>query len=379
VLTTGVEVAGDDTVVVKRVPAGAGPIESLRREGERLLAASHPGVVRVIRSAPVGEGWELVTGYGGRSLATIETPPVAEAASIVAALASTMADLHEIGIAHGRIDPSHVLVGDGGRPRLCGFGDGAASPKPEDDVAALGALLELLLGLDAEPEPIPDRRWGARRRWRGWERRALLLLADQATADDPTLRPTARRLAAGIAAAVPAAGASGAEDERDPADRHQASTEVTAGSARRLLPIVLAVSGAVLIGAAVVRLRAPEAEASAPGDGAATTAVSVAEPAPGSLVVDAGRRYRVGQDGDRVLVADWRCDGRPTPAVFRPSTQEVFVFDRWTASEPLSVRPTATVDGGVEMLGGQGTDGCPELSVRTADGALVPVSLAGLR
>jgi len=57
----------------------------------------------------------------------------------------------------------------------------------------------------------------------------------------------------------------------------------------------------------------------------------------------------------------------------------VVVFDRWTACEPLSVRPTATVDGGVEMLGGQGTDGCPELSVRKADGAVVPVSLAGLR
>ena len=49
---------------------------------------------------------------------------------------------------HGRLDASHILVGDHGRPVLCGFGDGCVDARPEDDVAALGVLLGDLLGGD---------------------------------------------------------------------------------------------------------------------------------------------------------------------------------------------------------------------------------------
>jgi hypothetical protein len=383
---TGVEVRGDDTVVVKRVSGGPAAVEVLRREGERLRHATHPGVVSIIRSAPAADGWELVLSYGGRSLATLERPSVAEAATIVAGLASTMADLHEIGITHGRIEPSHVLVSDSGCPRLCGLGGGALAAAPEDDVASLGALLEHLLGGDEDPEPIPERRWGTRRRWRGWERRALLTLADQATAEDAGRRPTARRLAAAIAAAVPAAergpaSASPDHDGVDPVERlRPASEEGSVRSPRRALPVALAAVGVVLAIAAVERLRAADVEATAPPRASDPLAdVRIAAPVPGSVVVEDGQRYRVGQAGDHLLVADWSCEGRPTPAIFRPSTDEVFVFDRWTASEPLSVRPTATVADAVEMLSDQGSDGCPELALRTAHGELVTVALDGFR
>jgi hypothetical protein len=300
----------------------------------------------------------------------------------VAGLASTLADLHEIGIAHGRIEASHVLLSDSGVPRLCGFGDGAVPASPEDDVAALGALLEQLLGADDEPEPIPERRWGSRRRWRGWERRALLLLADQAAADDPSRRPTARRLAAAIAAAVPAVeGTSTAKHFVDPIERLRPDAEEgSPPPARRAMALGLIGLGVVMAIVGVQRLRAPEGPANVPPPAGASVAdVQIAEPAIGSLVVEDGRRYRVGQEGDHLLVGDWACDGRPTPALFRPATHEVFVFDRWTATEPLSVSPTATVRDGVEMQSATGDDGCPELSLRTADGAVVPVSLEGLR
>ncbi|MFL6204708.1 MAG: hypothetical protein ACJ739_05105 [Acidimicrobiales bacterium] len=378
--TTAVEVVGDDTVVVKRVPAAA--VDVLRREGERLRHAEHPGVVSIVRDGPTADGWELVTAYAGRSLATLERLPVAEVAGIVAGLASTTADLHEIGIVHGRIDPSHVLVGDAGSPRLCGFGDGTTPARPEDDVAALGALLELLLGVDDEPEPIPDRRWGPRRRWRGWERRALLLLADQATAEDAAQRPTARRLAAGIAAAVPAAepARSGpGEDAVEPSERRHLAAGPPVPSARRGLPLLLAMAGVVLAVAAVARLWSSERGDPAAPVGGSVTDVQVAATVPGSLVVDGGRRYRVGEDGDHLLVGDWWCDGRPTPAVFRPTTHEVFVFERWSASEPLAVPPSATVVGAVEMVADRGSDGCPNLSVRTEDGSLVAVPLDEVR
>jgi len=379
---TGVEVVGDDAVVVKRVSGGAAAVDALRREGERLRRATHPGVVSVVRSVPSADGWELVLAHGGRSLATLAPPSASEAATIVAGLASTMADLHEIGISHGRIEPSHVLLGDSGLPRLCGFGDGALPSAPEDDVAALGALLEQLLGAEAEEEPIPDRRWGTRRRWRGWERRALLLLADQATSEDPSRRPTARRLAAAIAAAVPVADRVDPTTERevDPIDRLRPDSHVGATSSRRRgVPMVLAAFGAVLLVAAAQRLRSPDSDGSSSSLLGPRGDVLEAEPVAGSLLVEDGRRYRVGQDGDHLLVADWACDGRPTPAVFRPSTHEVFVFDRWTGTEPLAMRPMATVDDAVGMISGAASDGCPELSLRTGDGALVHVSLEGVR
>ena len=70
-VTIGVEAAGEaDAVVVKRA-IGEAAAEALRREGERLVRASHPGVVSVVRSAPTADGWELVMGHGGRPLSTL--------------------------------------------------------------------------------------------------------------------------------------------------------------------------------------------------------------------------------------------------------------------------------------------------------------------
>ena len=145
---------GDDPVVVKRASAGA--VEALRREGERVRQASHPGVVSVLRSAPVGDDWELVLAHGGRSLSTLQRPTATQVAGIVAGVCSTLADLHEIGITHGRLDPSHVLIGDNGRPRLCGLGDGSVPASPEDDVEAVGKLLIELLGNDEDAADVNE-------------------------------------------------------------------------------------------------------------------------------------------------------------------------------------------------------------------------------
>lgn len=49
----------------------------------------------------------------------------------------------------------------------------------------------------------------------------------------------------------------------------------------------------------------------------------------GVLHLDDGSRYRVGEPGDVLLEGDWDCDGRPTPALYRPATGEVFTFPRW--------------------------------------------------
>ena len=157
-------------------------------------------------------------------------------------LASTVADLHQLGLVHGRIDPSHVLLGANQRPILCGFTGGGtqgdvpppgpgsmstyrdpaepldAPPSTAADVYALGALLRVLVvGDGVDVEPIPERRFVLRRGrpWTGYLRRTLLTLADQCTDDQPLRRPTARRLAADIESVLPTTRPSTAVDDVD--------------------------------------------------------------------------------------------------------------------------------------------------------------------
>ena len=111
---------------------------------------------------------------------------------------------------------------------------------------------------------------------------------------------------------------------------------------RRLLAMALAVAG-VALAVAFTRLHSAADHPVTPSGVAAPDDLRIAEPAVGSVVVANGKRYRVGQDGDRLLIGDWACDGEATPAAFRPSTHEVFVFDRWAIDRPLAIEPTATV------------------------------------
>lgn len=202
-------------VVIKAFP-GEGGVQRCAEEGDRLRAARHPGVVELVATNGLDTGPSLTLAWaGGRTLET-ERPALATVAALLASLCSTVADLHGLGIVHGRIDPSHVVVDGEGRPRLCGFGpDPDPSLGAADDVGALGSLLARLVDGEPEVEPIPEQRWG-RRRWRGFVRRSLQTLADQATDDDPIHRPTARQLAKSIAETVPEARLARPEPARAP-------------------------------------------------------------------------------------------------------------------------------------------------------------------
>ena len=391
VSTTRVESVGDRPVVVKRAPGPAG--ERLRREADRLERASHPGVVTVVHHGATDDGWELRTRHAGRPVSSVGRLTVSQVASLAAGVASTLADLHDLGIVHGRLDESHVLLGEHGRPVLCGFGDGEPPARPEDDVAALGGLLDRWLGADDAGEPIPDRRWRGHRPWDGWDRRALLLLADQAVADPPTRRPTARRLAAAITDAVP--GSARVDDSPatsgghprgiDPMDPLRASAHLelpTAWASARTVIAVVVTLAALLVGVGGVRIHANRAapEASIPPVAAPPTTDEVARvevrtgiPVASTGLEQGGRRYRVGQPGDEVLIDDWDCDGQATPALLRPSTGEVFVFPRWIDEGTLAVQPEGQVAGAHALLGEAADGACPTLSVRTVAGEVVPV------
>ena len=53
----------------------------------------------------------------------------------------------------------------------------------------------------------------------------------------------------------------------------------------------------------------------------------------GAVLEHGGHRYGVGAPGDFVQTGDWDCDGQATPAIVRPSTGHVVLFDAWPAPD----------------------------------------------
>jgi eukaryotic-like serine/threonine-protein kinase len=400
---------------------GARDRDRLQHEAAVLEAARHPGVVELVAGPGEGDGDSLTTAWAGdTSLDIAARCSVQEAAAVVASLADTVADLHGLGLVHGRIEPSHVILSPGGRPVLCGFAGGGhlgsvppdASPPPDDycdptaptgvplapstDVFGLGTLLhDLVVDGAAECEPIPDRRWPMARvrPWTGYVDRALLTIADQATADDPERRPSARELAAAIRDAVPDAhlpfdgddvlarvGSTGGVHERS--GRHPFTLALAA------VVLALVMLGVTSLGSAPPRvaLRDTSAAATTTTTPAATSVESLdtlprlrpAAPTPviaSDGAVELGdQRFAVGATGDVLALGDWDCDGVATPAVLRPSTGSVFRFDRWaTADAELTVRPAATIIGAVGLRADLAADGCARLVALLADGTHIAV------
>lgn len=400
-MTHSTEIRADDraAVVVKRATGPGAAI--LRAEGERLRAAAHPGVVEVLESAGTDDDWELRLAHAGRALAIAGPLTTAQVAALTAAVAATLADLHDGGIVHGRVDARHVLVNGQGRPVLCGFGP-STDAEPVDDVAALGALLAELLGSTADMEPIPERRW-RRRSWSGWDRRTLLLLADQACAEPPTRRPPARRLAAAITAAVPdallaplASGTPAPSPSGDPPSPAGNRLTLLAGATAVVLLVAVGGVHTLLAGDSPTTLAArPSATTTtalpSSTDLPPTTTDAVPAPcvvlpggAPGACTpvrvvgtaVQAGPAcYEIGAPGDELVLGDWDCDGAATPAVLRPATGDVFVFGSWAAQGEVVVRPVAHVEGADELVVvASGPGGCAGLVARTPAGP-VPVDL----
>lgn len=202
------------TLAVKTATS-ADDMARLAEEAQRLRQASHPGVVTLVDHHVDSDRAELHTRYAGDSLERW-SGTLAQVAGVIAAVTTTLADLHEVGLVHGRIDRSHVVVGPDGRPQLCGFAPAEPAARPADDVAAVGRLLEQLIAETGTARPAPGQRRSQRprvgtRRWLGRfrgpvaEQRALARLTTQARDPNADRRPTARALARSILAVVPGA------------------------------------------------------------------------------------------------------------------------------------------------------------------------------
>ncbi len=404
-LTTHRVVTGPDgqPVLVKRATTPEGRAR-LTGEASVLRALAHPGIVRVVGDAHDEASTELHLAWvGAHSLATVAGLPVAAAGTIVGQVAAVVADLHRAGIGHGRLGADHVLLGTDGRVVLTGLAEARRLDRSlaADDVAALGALLTALVAPHDDGPVVPEHR--RHRVGDGGRRAVLLTLADRASADDPAARPTAAELARELAA-------TGA-----PRPHHRRRRRAVAGAAAAAALTAVASVAALALGSSAAEparpVAGPTTTTARPAPSttrppstpppttteprpAPTTTVpecAPAQPPPTAdidgdgcaeaLVIDGPRislgavTWVAGRSGDRAVVGDWDCDGTATPATLRPSTGEVFVFDRWVAgSEQVTVPAITTVTDGVTIRSvDPDRDGCPDLVVERADGARVAV------
>jgi len=355
----------DRLIAVKQVPAGHA--SQIEREAEILKQLDHPGVVRFVDVVETPDhGRALHTEFVSSDTWAIRPPTdPAERAAGVVALAAVIADLHDMGIAHCRLNPSHVLHGEDDRPVLCGLRM-AAEASTENRHKDLVALADLCHDPALEPGPLVgklsalgDAARAGRLSARELSRRIGLLLKKRPAAAEPTQaarhgtggprteRSGRRSLAVaavlGVSAAVLAAGiwSRGGQTTSAPTTITNGASDHAAGTAASPAPMIPGILGADL--EAEPRLAGVTADSAMnPTEGGSllppTSSGIDREPPnglaghePGAVLEHGGRLYGVGAPGDFVDIGDWDCDGQPTPAIVRPSTGHVVLFDAWPA------------------------------------------------
>jgi hypothetical protein len=216
--------------------------EGLRRQAVFLGRARHPGVEELREILDDGDTVRLVTTYvPGRHPSEV-VASVEEAAGLSAVLATTLADLHEIGLSHGAVCDAAVIVDDTGQPVLVDFAaatqlEGQPRRWPTSPQAGLDVvgLADLLLGLVDRVAPLAERGRGRRRhagqRDSGAALRRLCERARSGRAGTAGL--TARAMASGTAA-VP--GVTLPQHQRPPAERTDSSPSEPAATAAPTTP-----------------------------------------------------------------------------------------------------------------------------------------------
>jgi serine/threonine protein kinase len=282
---------------------------------------AHPGVVRLIR-ADGDPTDELVTGWvdgGDLTRVQLDTPQML--AGIGAAVATTLADLHDLGLVHGAVIPAHILL-DAGRPVLCGFGSARKPSSPAqlaglaaEDTAALARMLLSRLPATADPRLRATLHVAAGQRGRSH-------------------RGDARRLARDLIRRVPGAHLPDLAVSPDsPAYTESVDPPTPFSPPRR--PIArAAIAGVIAVGIAVAVLtlrparsaRAAAAVARCPAVDHSCRPVRL----PDGVIATGLGRFRVSAPPHSIVVLGrWDCDGKALPAVAETSTGSVWLFDSW--------------------------------------------------
>jgi len=373
--------------------------EALRREALILGRARHPGIAELLSCEDDGETVRLTLARpDGPALADCRLER-AEIAGIMAVLATTVSDLHAIGVACGALDAADVVIGPDGRPVLGSLGratilDGparswAVAPIAQADVGSLCQLLAQLLerGGDHSPASSPLQQLAA-----SW--------ADEGADGHRRLRPrrppgrppTAQAFADRVVALVPDARLPARESSDEDQDaridawleqsRDHCDLVIPESGPPRLPVVLLAVLGLLLVGVLVVRhggsrphLGAAASRQAPPTGGSSpppTTGPAPAAPSPmsfaGGVLTVGTDRYNLGLPGDVIATGRWNCQPTATVALLRPSLGSVWVFDAWpTESASTTSRFVTQVDGAT-ALQPQADGACDDLLVERSNG-----------
>lgn len=284
----------------------------LEHEARVLAVARHPGVVELVGHAGTTLRLRLVDGVAPGDLT-----------SHAVVVATTLADLHDLGVAHGAIGADHVIFDRSGAPVLCSFGRGhtgvaADGPEAVADVRALGA--------------------------------ALL-----AGSDDPRQRRVLTHAA-----------------RTDVAARRLAQLLASPSSPRRSNALALTLAALVVLASAaalVVSTGRHRSDRACPALDEGCQPLGATE---GVVEVPAGH-FRIGRPGDVVVLGRWQCHAA-LPALLQPATGRVWVFDSWPAggaSQPG--RLVAQVPAAVSLRVDPDASGCDRLQVTRRGGAAVVV------
>lgn len=398
-------------VAVKRA---SGPSASgrLAREAAALSAARHPGVVELISTSLDGDEPSITTAWvagGSIEAALTRSIPTAVLVGVVADAAMTISELHDRGIAHGRIDATHVLIAERGAV-ITGLAEASTDGEPADDVLALGRLLEqITAGREAS---APSRLTSRRDHDDDRIRHAIT----RATEPDAALRCPARVLARLLTEEV--APHSASERTRMVAPRARAlpplrarARALTAVVVAAVLAVIIAITAATIFGSSdggatvetvhstttatattsPIATTTPATSLTAesvaptwpvPPPGCAQTATPYADVdgdgcpdeiaiAAGAINV-AGHHFVMSVDpADVVVVGDWDCDGVATPAVLRVPSGAIDAVDHWpTNDEPnITARRITVIEGatGAEARP-RAEPGCATLAVGSPAG-----------
>jgi hypothetical protein len=380
----------------------ADPNGDLDRATDLLLAAEHPGVLQVLdhRRGDAVVVPRLPDTLGGLLTAHGSLPPRATA-QLVLELCDALHHLHLRGLVHGDLSPGNVLVHADGHPVLAD-----PSPAVGPDPAATAGYAAPELAVGAPPTPATDLHalgvlgLECLGREDSHDLRAVLLGAAD---PDPSRRPeSAARLARQIIDAAPGTSwldralvlpsepsgpgialpptvtrTFGPRPPRPPRPR-PADTGGARSHLRRAAQVgaaLAAVGLAVLATVAAIRAGAGpgcEALSTSPSgvtgdlDGDGCEEQVAWDPARAVLRLPGGRRLQVGEPGDQLLLGDWDCDRTDTPALYRPSTGEVYEFSSWVSGDDAlsssETHPTGVHDGTPRVVPPTGA-GCDRVAV----------------
>ncbi|MCP4087520.1 MAG: hypothetical protein GY745_21105 [Actinomycetia bacterium] len=325
--------------------------------------------VPVVVATHVGEPSVVDLSWSGpTTLASMAVAEPARARELLATVAGIVQAAHRRGVGHGRIEPASISIEPGGRPVLTGFDpDFDLTEEGADaDADAISRLAnELLTALPRVGFRRVDREAIAALRAVAEPRPHTI--AELVTLTESTGRSSGHRsprrapppgspgLAAAVVVVVGAALAA-VTLTRSPPEPVATPPTTSTNTTGRPAPPPTAVNRCPAIDG-------PGADID--GDGCLES-VTV----DGTLVSSGAASWQVGTDGDQIVVGDWDCDGKATPAVLRPATGAVFVFSSWADRTPVSVAPSELSPGLAELwVDDPDGDGCHRLLGVDAYGA----------